>query len=51
MQIPIWLATKLIIGLIGVLLILARKYKNSDQEAGSGIAFWTLLMIIITDWS
>ena len=37
----------IIIGVIGSLLTLARRYKNSDGDAGYGVAGWTIIIILI----
>jgi len=37
----------LIIGIIGALLTLARRFKNTDETSGSAIAGWTLFILIL----
>lgn len=36
----------LAVGLVGITLTLARRWKNSDKSAGLGIAGWTIFVII-----
>jgi len=37
----------IIIGLVGVLLTFARRFKNEDSDAGYGVAAWTIILIIL----
>lgn len=36
----------LAVGLVGILLTLARRWKNDDERAGLGVAGWTVAVIV-----
>jgi hypothetical protein len=35
----------LVVGLIGIGLVISRRWKNPDRQAGLGIAGWTLFIV------
>lgn len=35
------------VGLIGIVLTLARRWKNKSPEAGIGVAGWTMFVILL----
>lgn len=40
----------MVIGVIGVLLTIARRYKNNDKSAGLGVAGW-IVFILFNIWT
>ncbi len=40
------LIVTIILGSIGILLTLARRWKNPDGDAGIGVAGWTIFIIL-----
>ena len=36
-----------VIGCVGALITLARRFKNKDSQAGYGVAGWTIIIIIL----
>ena len=42
-----WLVAFVLIGVTGSVLTVARRYRNSDKDAGAGIAAWTAAVLIL----
>ncbi len=36
----------ILLGTFSILMIIARRYKNTDKDAGKAIAGWTIVMFI-----
>lgn len=41
------IAVALTLALIGVVLTVVRRFRNEEEEAGRGIAGWTLFFVIL----
>lgn len=47
MTIPMTIYATIAIGISSSLIVLARRYKNTDDKAGEAIAGWSIFLIII----